>query len=127
MKRCPECNSLFDDAEHFCELDGAPLVAGANEEEAKVVERRAEPRRQPINRALVPIVAVAGIGLGVLLFMGYLAITREPAQEPVTKTTRNSAVAQQQVPDRPLQLAPLPSPSVSASPSPSPSPSPSVR
>ena len=26
MKRCPECNSLFPDAEHFCEVDGTPLV-----------------------------------------------------------------------------------------------------
>ena len=27
MKRCPECDSTFPDADKFCELDGTPLVA----------------------------------------------------------------------------------------------------
>ena len=27
MRRCPECDEVYEDSEKFCELDGQPLLA----------------------------------------------------------------------------------------------------
>lgn len=114
MKRCPECNSLFPDAEHFCELDGAVLVAA---------EDRTGVAPQPkSSHTLLPIAVVMGILLGVVLSLLYFAMSRQTAQEN-SNTTGSTSSAQQQQVVQPLQRAPAASPSVEASVEPSPSPS----
>ena len=113
MQRCPECNSLFPDTDHFCELDGTTL------------EPTAVLAPSPPSQNLLPIVAVAGVVLGALLFLVYLAMTRKkPAEQPEAATTH---IAQAQLPVRPLKPVnvPSPTPTVEASPSPTPEPSPS--
>jgi len=117
MQRCPKCNSLFPDTDHFCELDGVTL-------EPVPVTVASPTTRQ----GLLPIVAVAGVVLGALLFLVYFASTRKKAieqPEPVT----SSHTAQAQLPVRPVKpvAAPSPSPTVEPSPSPSVEPSPSPQ
>ena len=113
MKQCPKCSSLFPDGDKFCEVDGTILVAA--EHPATNVVR---------DKSILPLIAVIGVSVGVLLVFVYLTFLRE-------KTTREASVnsndvAQQQVVTllpSPALDAPLASPSIEPSPSPSPSPS----
>ena len=122
MKRCPECDSLFPDTEYFCELDGTPLFA--EDDSSKTMLPTPQPHQASSQRFFI-VVALGGVVIGVLLFLIYLAMTRETPPENQSVTNANTSVAQQPPPTRPLQLAPLPSVSPSAEPSVSPTPEPS--
>lgn len=111
MRRCPECNSVFPDAERFCEVDGTVLVSAAPQPKSSLT--------------LLPIGVVVGLLLGVVLSLMYFAMSRQttpPENSDTTSTT--SSVRQHEV--APLQPAPLATPSASVEPSVEPSPSPSV-
>lgn len=139
MKRCPECRSIFPDTDHFCELDGTTLVTedssrnrGAGdrtEQEARaaLVQTLREPRRHQYWPALV-LLGVAGVAIGLVLFLVYQGLTRE-AQNSTNEPSTSPAVAQQQILPTPLRSVPIASASPSAEPSPSPSalPSPAVH
>jgi type IV secretory pathway VirB10-like protein len=122
MKRCTECNSLFPDAEQFCELDGTPLIAAEDASEGVVINR---PQQSAASRSLMPIVAVAGVFLGVLVFLVYFSLTRKSAPENSSPTTSTASVAEPQFPTQPVRPVPVASASPSAEPSPSPSVAPS--
>jgi cytoskeletal protein RodZ len=118
LKRCPDCDSLFPDAEQFCELDGTPLVG---------VDAAPSPSsRVESNRALLPIGVVAGVLLGVLLSLLYFAMSRQPAQENSNTTTSSSSARQQELLQQ-QQPAPHTAASPSVEPSVEPSPSPSTE
>jgi len=118
LKRCPDCDSLFADAEQFCELDGTPLVA---------VDDAPRPvARADSNRALLPIGVVAGVLLGVLLSFLYFTMSRQPAQENSNTTTSSSSARQQEL-VQPQQPPPHAAASPSVEPSVEPSPSPSTE
>ncbi len=80
------------------------------------------------NWKTLAIVAVAGVAIGVVLFIVYQRITRE-APEQSSNDSSNEAVTQQQTPLLPSGPMPLASASPSAEPSPSPSaiPSPAAK
>jgi cytoskeletal protein RodZ len=118
LKRCPDCDSVFPDAEQFCELDGTPLVSVDDAPEPLPAAPSAES-----SRALLPIGVVAGVLLGVLLSLVYFAILRQPAQEN-SNTTNSNSTAQQQQFLQPQQPAPRATASPSVEPSVEPSPSP---
>ena len=121
MKRCPECNSLFPDAEHFCEVDGTPLVTvDAAPNPLPVVPH------QQANQWLLPIGLLAGIFLGILLFLVYFALSRQTAQEDSSTSSSSANTRQQEFP-QPLQPAPRATASPSEEPSVEPSPSPSIE
>ena len=124
MKRCPECNSYFPDAEQFCELDGTPLV---NAEDAPNPLPAAVPQPKS-NLTLLPIGVLIGVLLGVLLVVVYFAMSRQTAPE-TSNTNSSSSSAQQQIinprqPSLPADASPSLEPSVEPSPSPSETPSP---
>jgi hypothetical protein len=135
MKRCPECNSLFPDTDRFCELDGTRLVAADLEEQAAVsdLSEQNTPNASPmgIRRAAlqqgeswqtVVIIAVAGLAIGLVLFVVFYALTPQSSTENSNVSSSAPRVTQQQ---RPL-LPPHPSPVASDSPSVEPTPSPSA-
>lgn len=132
MQRCPECDSDFPDSDSYCELDGTPLVPANPEESAALTDQGeqkvspaavGEARLQPGVSWKTIAIAVSGVTLGVILFLIYQAMTREPATESSNaRSSSNSSVVEQQRPPLPS----LPSPAASASPSVEPSPSPSV-
>lgn len=142
MKRCPECDSSFPDTYRFCDLDGAELVADYSDSDPNLLVLPADRGPQALSRRemvgggayqhsgearvrqnwkILSIVAVAGLAIGVVLFVVYQRITRE-APEQSSDLSSNEAVTQQPMP---LSLS-LPTPFASASPSAEPSPSPSA-
>ena len=127
MRRCPQCNSVFDGDEHFCELDGTHLV----EENEKVASNTVSPESEsPGTKGVLLIGAVAGVIIGMLLFLVYFALTKEkPPEERSQPSTANVTSAQPQPPSLPAQPLPeaSPTPSVEPSPSPSAEPSPTVQ
>lgn len=117
MRRCPECNSLFPDAERFCEVDGTPLVADPPSPSPNSVAP--QPKS---NEWLLPIGVLAGVVLGALLVLVYFVTSRQTAQEN-SNTSASSSSRQQVVaplqPAPPATSSPLPEPSVEPSTSPS--------
>lgn len=122
MKRCPECDSSFDDTDKFCELDGTQLVADSDPNLLAPPEVVEAQLRQ--NWKILAIVAVAGVAIGIVLFIVFQRITRE-APEQSSNESSNEAVAPQQMPLLPSPPSPFASASPSAEPSPSPSATPS--
>jgi cytoskeletal protein RodZ len=122
LKRCPECNSSFSDAELFCELDGAELVTV---EESPVDRTGVAPQPQS-SLSLLPIGVLAGILLGGLLVFFYFAMSRQTAPENLNTTSSSSSAPQQELLN-PRQRAPLADASPSVEPSVEPSPSPSIE
>ncbi|MCM3902961.1 MAG: hypothetical protein ND866_14740 [Pyrinomonadaceae bacterium] len=142
MKRCPQCDSSFPDTYKFCDLDGTQLVADYSDSDPNLLVQPADPGPQALgpgeiveavayqnsteervwkNWKILAIVAVAGVAIGVVLFIVYHRMTRE-APEQSSNVPSNEAVAQQPMP---LLFSP-PTPLASASPSAEPSPSPSA-
>jgi hypothetical protein len=141
MKRCPECDSVFPVTDEFCELDGTPLVADSETDaivsdgperaipDIPLIVVRDEGRRGEANQKTLAIVVVAGLAIGVVLFLVYYALTREPTTENSNQPSLTSSIVQPPgplVPSRPSPVATA-SPSVEPSPSPSPIPSPSTQ
>jgi len=135
MKRCPECNSVFPDTDVFCELDGTRLVAAGLEEDAEdsdlsdqnitnasPMEMRRVALQPEQSWRTVVIIAVAGLAIGLVLFVVFYALTPQSATENSNGSATPPRVTQQQGPISP----PRPSPVASASPSVEPTPSPSA-
>jgi cytoskeletal protein RodZ len=123
LKRCPECNSFFDDAEQFCELDGTTLVTVDDAHNPVSIDRTGAVPHRESSQSLLLIVGLAGILLGVLLFLVYFAMSRQTDQE-ISNTLSSSSSARQQESLQPLQprvvtASPSSEPSVEPSPSPS--------
>jgi cytoskeletal protein RodZ len=138
MKRCPECDSVFPDTEKFCELDGAQLVDADDEgndgTEQEIIHLSTREVDQPARRPessqkTVVIVAVAGVAIGLVLFLVYYAMTRQPTTENSNQSSLSSSMVQPPGPLLPSHPSPHPSasPSVEPSPSPSATPSPSTN
>jgi len=123
LKRCPECNSLFPDAEHFCELDGTVLVSADDAANALPDRTGVAPHQKS---SLLLIGVLAGVLLGVLVSLVYFALSRQTAQEN-SNTSNPSSSARQQEFLRPQQPAPRATASPSDEPSVEPSASPSVE
>ena len=124
MKRCPQCKSLFPDAENFCELDGTPLVS---EGAPQVVPAVSQTR--PQTSTILIVGAVLGLVFGILPVLVYVALTRSREDNNANQVSAKATVAQPQFPQRverpPTSLtSPSPSPEISPSPSPQTSPSP---
>lgn len=119
MKRCPDCNSYFPDAENFCEADGTVLVTVDD------VPAQWPPNPKSSGRFLA-IGAFAGILLGAMLVLVYFAMSRQTAQENSNTTSSSSSTSQQEFLP-PLQTTPPATTSPSPEPSAEPSPSPSIE
>ena len=138
MKRCPECDSVFPVTEKFCEFDGAQLVDADNEGNdgteqeilnlpTRVVDQQAT--RPESSQKTVAIVAVAGVAIGLVLFLVYYAMTRQPTTENSNQSSLNSGIAQPPgplLPSHPSAVAAA-SPSIEPTPSPTATPSPSTN
>jgi len=124
LKRCPDCNSFFPDAEHFCEVDGTPLVIVDDARNPAPIDKTGVVPYSKPSRTLLSIGVLTGFLLGALLFFVYFAMSRQTAQEN-SNTSISGSSARQQESLRPLQPAPLATanPSVEASVEPSASPS----
>ena len=126
MKRCPECNEVFDEQKAFCDMDGAALV-----DERDFVRAVSQTSHGSTPMWVTGVIGgFIGIILCVLLYIGFLAPSRENSQQD-HRTSQNT---QTPVQPNPVAIAPanIPRPAETASPtetaeaSPSPSPSAAV-
>jgi len=115
MKRCPECLFLYPDADEKCDFDQTPLEP--------VDDSALAPATPPKRRRTLPIVAAAGLIVGILVFAIYFAATQR-TQKAAAATETSTVVAPTPSATPP---APSPSPSPVASPSPSPTPTPNPK
>ena len=119
MKRCPECNFVYLDADEVCDLDGTPLVRAEDAEfgwgtdlETKVAQTPGI-TAQPPGRSRKALAAgvVGGLALGaVVLFIVYYGIAQK---------SRQAAQAQEQSAQDPLSgraIAPQLKPSLTQTP-----------
>jgi cytoskeletal protein RodZ len=114
MKRCPECLFLYNDSDERCDFDKT-LLEVVDDAEIEAVTRPSKSSKR--SRRVFPIVAAAGLLLGVFVFAIYYAATRQTqkaAAAPQTSSTPVPVVA------TPQPASPSPSPTASPSPSPSP-------
>jgi cytoskeletal protein RodZ len=123
LKRCPECNSFFPDAEYFCELDGTPLITVDDAPNPVRMNRTGVAPHPQSSGSLLAIGALTGILLGVLLFLVYFTMSRQTAEENSNTSSASSSAPQQEV----LQPAPRATANPSLEPSVEPSASPSVE
>ena len=115
MKRCPQCLFLYPDADEKCDFDQTPLEP--------VDDSALAPATPPKRRRTLPIVAAAGLIVGILVFAIYFAATQR-TQKAAAATETSTVVAPTPSATPP---APSPSPSPVASPSPSPTPTPNPK
>jgi hypothetical protein len=138
MKRCPECNSILPETDEFCEFDGTRLVAADRTDYVAFndLSDQKTPNVLPIarrNAALQPreswrtvaMLAVAGLAIGMVLFVVFYVMTRQSTIENIENSNVSSSSSSVIQPPRPL-VPPHASPVASDSPSVEPSASPSV-
>ena len=112
MKRCPQCLFLYPETDERCDFDQT-LLEVVDDAEVEAATRPTQSKRR-----VFPIVAAAGLLLGVFVFAIYYAVSHKAQKADAAPQTSSTPV-----PVATLQPAtPQPSPSVSPSPSPSPSP-----
>ena len=127
MKRCPECDSFFPDAEHFCELDGTPLVTVDDPPNPLPIHRTGVAPHPKSNRGLLPIGVLTGVLLGILLSLAFFVMSRRQTAPENSNTSSSNSSARQQEFLRPQQPALPANASPSLEPSVEPSASPSVE
>ena len=115
MKRCPECNELFDDQKTFCDMDGSGLTP---------VETASRPTPVWMTGAIGGLI---GVIVCVLLYIAFLA----PGQKDTQDQARHTPDTKETAPTKPTQMAAVPltarsvetpSPTETASPAADPSP-----
>jgi len=94
MKRCPQCEFIYEDDQSLCDMDGVLLVLDSRTLPSRhalatvpAVPDRSQPRR---NRA-VPV--FASLVLALVLGMVYYVSTRSSAPAPVSATTVSNPAA----------------------------------
>ena len=107
MKRCPQCEFIYEDDQSLCDMDGVLLVFDSrnlpNHHALATVPAKSQPRR---NRA-VP--AFATLILALVLGMVYYVSTQRKAMEPIIETPAANAAASNPVPE--VNPTPQPQPS----------------
>jgi hypothetical protein len=137
MKRCPECGLGFPDKDQFCDHDGTllaedypasnPVVSDRTKREVQEIREvdltdgQSHFRQNWNTLAIVAVGTVAGVAIGLVLFLVYHEITRRPSNQSSSEPSSNVAVTQGQITVPPLRPSPTGSVSPSAEPSPSPS------
>lgn len=97
MKRCPQCEFIYEDDQSLCDMDGVLLVFDArnlpNHHALATVPAKPQPRR---SRA-VP--AFATLILALVLGMVYYVSTQRRAPEPAIETPVSAASTSDPVPE----------------------------
>jgi hypothetical protein len=121
MKRCPDCNFVYLDSDHVCDMDGSNLVSvedRVDEASDKQTAKRVEGWKW------LALVAVLGTALGAVVFVVYHRFTRHDlnaANSTAAQTTStvpiNSSLVLETATPVP-ESSPTPAPKASVSPRP---------
>lgn len=127
MKRCPQCYQPYPDSEHFCELDGRPLLVdvAVTSPVGQVVDTAVPVANGSAQKREASLMVVVGVMVGVVLtslgYAGYALLTADATpDEPTLPVSRAETVDTRQ-PARPTRSAviePSPAPEEESSPSP---------
>ena len=126
MKRCPQCEFIYEDDQSLCDMDGVLLVLDSrnlpNHQALATVPAKPQPRR---NRA-VP--AFATLILALVLGMVYYVSTQRKATPPVIETPASAASTSIPAPEvNPTPQAEPSSEAVQAPPAEEPKPAPTKQ
>lgn len=115
MKRCPQCDFIYEDDQSLCDMDGRQLecvreVSPRQHAAATRLRRAQSPRRRPL-----PILLSAGVILGVILPLSYYVTTSQTAtvrtgHAQVNLVTNNAAAPPPESTPVPESLALTPAP-----------------
>jgi len=112
MKQCPECNEVFDNQKAFCDIDGSELVKLTDSPRAI---SQTNPQAGPTPVWVTGVIGgLIGIIICVLLYIAFLAPSRQTALQQDHQNNQNTEVVApkpNQIPVAPPQL-----PSETASP-----------
>jgi len=129
MKRCPQCDNIYDDDFKFCENDGRPLVDDLSSANG-LTRAESSPDRSHVSQTSGrqlwvggAIGTVVGITIGVLLFA--LFYTWNRGIDPQLSGPATATALANSPNTRPVQSRPPPIPEVTPTPDESPSPEPS--
>lgn len=127
MKRCPQCQFIYPDADDVCHFDQTSLVPAAEAEIAALTNTPVRPALSDLaathskkfekrkNKKALPVAAALGLLLGIVIFGVYFAVRKQMYQ------TGNQPQATSFITPQPVTAqtpVPLPSPQVAESPSP---------
>ena len=123
MKRCPQCEFIYEDDQSLCDMDGVLLVFDSrnlpNHHALATVPAKRQQRR---NRA-VP--AFATLILALVLGMVYYVSTQRKSTQPVIETPASAAGTSVPVPEvnptplvQPIEASQVPSPAEEPKPAP---------
>jgi hypothetical protein len=116
MKRCPQCEFVYEDEQTVCDMDGSELLNEALSVPLPPLDEiKSEPpgvSANPSSRSFV-MPAFAGIILATLLFVAYYATTHGRRSPNAGQTTASATAA---APQPLIKVDPQPTPASSASP-----------
>lgn len=121
MKRCSQCDFIYEDDQHLCDMDGHELVHEPTLHPLQINAANAatKPPTRPVkSRARrLALAAAAAVLLGTVLSVGYSGFTSEYAPQNTKAPSTNVIRAPQSAPDHtPATPAVSPTPSPSHSP-----------
>lgn len=114
MKRCSECDFIYEDDQQLCDMDGHELIYEPTLHSLQVNAISTLPPHSPSSGARRQALAAAiAVFIATILSVGYAGFTRENSPQSTKAPSTNIISAPQPEPD---QI--LPTPAVSPSPSP---------
>lgn len=117
MKRCSQCEFIYEDDQHLCDMDGQELVY---EPTLQALQINAPTKQTPGHARRFALAAVLAVFLATLLSVGYSGSTREYAPQNTKAPTTNVQAPpftpeQNQTPATPAPATPDESPTPSSS------------
>ncbi|HEU4509630.1 MAG TPA: hypothetical protein VFR78_15400 [Pyrinomonadaceae bacterium] len=110
MKRCPQCEFIYEDDQSLCDMDGVLLVFDSrtlpNLHALATVPAVPATAQQPRRNRAVPV--FASLVLALVLGMVYYVSTRRPAPVPVNATTISTPATAVTEPAQPPVQEPTP-------------------
>jgi hypothetical protein len=121
MKRCSQCDFIYEDDQHLCDMDGHELVYEPTLQSLQIIPATAAiklPARPVKSRGRrLAFVAAAAVLIGTVLSVGYSGFTSEYAPQNTKAPATNFIRPPQSVPDQtPATPAVSPTPYPSHSP-----------
>src|SRR5215213_8007716 len=104
MKRCPECNELFDDQKAFCDMDGSALGDQTDSLRAALTNAQAASARNSSVWVTGAIGGLIGVIICILLYMLFLL----PGRQNELEQERRANEAKESRPVTPSQVALVP-------------------
>lgn len=98
MKRCPQCEFIYEDDQSLCDMDGVLLVLDSrnlpNHHALATLPAKPQPRRNRAVPAFATLILVLVLGM-----VYYVSMQRKTATQPVIETPASTASTSNPVPE----------------------------